>query len=176
MIYPYLSINAAGLLPLFMMERSELRPLALAVAVVTLAAAAIFVLFPARVEFARPAVVVGHELVYRALYQVDLPYNSLPSLHVAFSALWMLAVSPHASALGRVALGAWFLLLAASTMLTHQHHLTDVVAGAALGGAGYLCYSRWAAKSAKASPAAGPDWAGSSAAARPTSAGIDANS
>lgn len=60
-------------------------------------------------------------------------HNLLPSLHVALSLLtcrllWQL-VGPGL----RAALTLWWPLLVLSVLLTHQHHLADVLTGAALG-------------------------------------------
>jgi membrane-associated phospholipid phosphatase len=41
----------------------------------------------------------------------------------------------------RAALGIWFLLIVASTLLTHQHHLIDAVAALVL--AALLCGIQW---------------------------------
>lgn len=59
-------------------------------------------------------------------------YNLLPSLHVALSAITLLAAWPLAGPRLQALLGLWFALLVASVLLTHQHHVLDVVAGAAL--------------------------------------------
>ena len=59
-------------------------------------------------------------------------YNLLPSLHVALSAITMLAVAPLVSQQRRTAMGLWWAALVASVLLTHQHHVADVVAGTLL--------------------------------------------
>lgn len=59
-------------------------------------------------------------------------YNLLPSLHVALSALTMLAVAPLVGQHGRAAMALWWAALVASVLLTHQHHVADVLAGALL--------------------------------------------
>ncbi len=61
---------------------------------------------------------------------VDRPYNQLPSLHVALCVIfWVsLPLSPW-----RMALRAWLVLVAVSTLFTWQHHVLDVIAGCALG-------------------------------------------
>lgn len=59
-------------------------------------------------------------------------YNLLPSLHVALSAITMLAVAPLSSVRLRTAMALWWAALVAAVLLTHQHHLADVVAGVVL--------------------------------------------
>lgn len=59
-------------------------------------------------------------------------YNLLPSLHVALSAVTMLAVAPLVSLRLRAAMGLWWAALVASVLLTHQHHVADVLAGTLL--------------------------------------------
>ena len=59
-------------------------------------------------------------------------HNLLPSLHVALSLLTMLHAGPAATPRVRMALAGWFGLLVASVLVTHQHHIADVVAGSAL--------------------------------------------
>lgn len=60
-------------------------------------------------------------------------HNLLPSLHVALTLVIVIAVWPRAGAAARAALVLWSAALAVSTLLTHQHHVPDVIAGAALG-------------------------------------------
>jgi hypothetical protein len=65
---------------------------------------------------------------------MDAPYNLLPSLHAA---LCLLLVDLYARKLRgalRVAVMAWFVLIALSPLLTYQHHLIDILGGFALAG------------------------------------------
>ncbi len=92
-----------------------------------------YYLFPCRVE--RQEVLAGDRFSTRLLarFQRRLkPYNSFPSMHVAyclFSALMILAYGPPwlvAACLG------WAGLVAVATLFTKQHYLLDVLAGAGL--------------------------------------------
>jgi hypothetical protein len=59
-------------------------------------------------------------------------HNLLPSLHVALALITVLAAWPRTAPPWRGVLAGWFVLLVASVLLTHQHHVADVLAGVAL--------------------------------------------
>lgn len=61
-------------------------------------------------------------------------HNLLPSLHVALALIIVRTAWPRALPALRWLLGLWLAALVASVLLTHQHHLADVVAGVVLGG------------------------------------------
>ncbi|HYH46347.1 MAG TPA: phosphatase PAP2 family protein, partial [Thermoanaerobaculia bacterium] len=67
--------------------------------------------------------------LYRIADGLNLTYNLLPSLHVTFAVLCVSAFSPRAPRTVRALLWLWALLIAASTVLIHQHHVLDAVAG-----------------------------------------------
>jgi protein-tyrosine phosphatase len=69
---------------------------------------------------------------------MDLPYNLFPSLHIALGALLSVTYARHTRGILRIAVSIWFGLIAASAVLTYQHHVLDVVGGAVL--AGYCFY------------------------------------
>lgn len=62
-------------------------------------------------------------------------HNLLPSLHVALAAVTVAAALPGLGAWARRGLVAWLVLLVASVLLTHQHHVADVVSGLVLAAA-----------------------------------------
>jgi membrane-associated phospholipid phosphatase len=77
-----------------------------------------------------------------------LRYNMLPSLHVALSVCCIAALARRAGLAGRLLLWTWAVVIGWSTILLHQHYLADVIAGFALGSAGYrFGYRRWSAES-----------------------------
>jgi membrane-associated phospholipid phosphatase len=143
MVLAYMSVYFGMLLaPFVLQKRRELDALAGALAAVILLAGIAFVLLPAELGFA-PVVQslaltsTGTEgLLGRILLLADvanLDYNLIPSLHVALLVTCLGAYFVHAGTGMRLVFAAWIALVSASTILTHQHHLIDVVAGLALG-------------------------------------------
>ena len=98
-------------------------------ALATIAGGAIFLLLPAKLGFERPASVPGYDGAFGFIYFLDLPHNLLPSLHVAWSALILHAVWRPSPPWARRLFEIWFVLMSASVVLVHQHHVLDVAAG-----------------------------------------------
>ncbi len=123
--------------PFVLRSERELRALARAAALVIGVAGVGFLLFPAEIGYpAAPD--LGDSLsarVFRLADTLNLRYNLAPSLHVALSGVALGALATRARTPGRVLLLAWALLIGVSTLLTHQHHVVDVVSGYALAGA-----------------------------------------
>jgi membrane-associated phospholipid phosphatase len=67
-----------------------------------------------------------------AAKQAALSYNLLPSLHVTFALTTAAALAPFGGPRWKTVIWSWSLLIAASTLFTHQHHVADVLAGAVL--------------------------------------------
>jgi membrane-associated phospholipid phosphatase len=67
--------------------------------------------------------------MYHAADALNLTYNLLPSLHVAFAVICAAIFSPRAPRPVKTLLWLWASLIAASTVLIHQHHILDVVSG-----------------------------------------------
>jgi len=67
--------------------------------------------------------------LFQGIFSIDLPFNLVPSLHVVYSTSICLAIASRASHRVQAFLWCWLALLVASTLLVHQHHLLDVVAG-----------------------------------------------
>lgn len=130
MIWPYLSLYTVYLLPLFHLDAARMKRLTLQSVVVVLAAGLVFLLLPVTSGF--PPRADAHGPMLRLIALVDTPYNLVPSLHVACAALILLACGERARPALRVFYLLWFAVLAASTVLVHQHHLVDVAAGYAL--------------------------------------------
>ena len=75
--------------------------------------------------------------LYHIADALNLTYNLVPSLHVALTVGCVAAFSTRTGALGKVLLWSWAAAIALSTLLTHQHHIVDVVTGWLLA---LLCY------------------------------------
>ena len=131
-ILVYFSIVVLFWLPLFILGSKHLRLLARQFAFATIAAGAVFVLLPAKLGFAREAPSGAFQQIFSLLHQLDQPFNTLPSLHVAYSTL-MLGTLNIASPGARPIWFGWWCAICVSVVLVHQHHLVDVVAGTALG-------------------------------------------
>jgi hypothetical protein len=128
MVWAYLSINILFLLPLFRLPAAALRVLGRRMVAATIVAGTAFVLLPTTAGFTRPSPEhLGS--VFQALYALDYPHNCVPSLHIAFSSQIILALANREGRPGRIAYAIWFLVIAMSTLLTHQHHLLDVGTG-----------------------------------------------
>jgi fatty acid desaturase/membrane-associated phospholipid phosphatase/phytoene/squalene synthetase len=77
---------------------------------------------------------------------LNLEGNLFPSLHVAFATTAALALSPTVGRWGRVLFFVWAGGIAASTLLIHEHHVIDVVAGGLLALLAWQHVGRWAAR------------------------------
>lgn len=86
--------------------------------------------------------------VFRIADTLNLQYNNLPSLHVAFAFTVAMAYAPRASRPGAGLLHAWALAVAVSTLLTRQHFVADVIAGALLAAACWRIAGSWARRPA----------------------------
>ena len=128
----YMSLYFLFLLaPFVLRTRREVRALVWTLALVIAVGGIGFLLFPAELAFAPPA--EGELGAWAGLYHLadalNLTYNLVPSLHVAMSVVCVAIFSPRAPEAGKLLLWAWAVLIAASTLLIHQHHLLDVVTG-----------------------------------------------
>lgn len=134
-IIPYMSSDVMFVIA-FMLPQSrlELRTLALRVLFIMGVASAVFVLYPLQFGFSKPS-----SESYRWLFDLlkaDLPYNQLPSLHIAFAiVLWASMRRTLRLPLLKYAVAAWLWLIALSTLLVYQHHFIDLPTGALLGAA-----------------------------------------
>jgi len=143
MVAFYMSIYLIFLpAPFILRSRPEIGALASALARVILVAGAGFLVFPAQLGFpstpsevARLAPSVAQRWGGWLLLadRLNLDYDLIPSLHVA---LFVTCAGVYAVRAGmgvRSLLAAWAALVAASTVLTHQHQVIDAIAGVALG-------------------------------------------
>jgi hypothetical protein len=134
MIVPYWSIDPFFIGSFFLctrlMElRTHVKRLALAMAVATVC----FLLFPLQMANPRPVVDGFWSIGFGPLHALDMPYNLAPSLHIALWTILLPRYAAHTRGGLRVALFVWFALIYASTLLTWQHQLFDLITGQALG-------------------------------------------
>lgn len=132
-IWAYASMYALFLLPLFMVPASRMSALGKQLVAGTLVSGVVFLLLPADLGFTRA--IPSNPLyasMFSALFGVDRPHNLMPSLHVVFSCVILLACREAATLLMRALLLVWVVLIVASTVLVHQHHVIDAVTGVLL--------------------------------------------
>ena len=133
MIWVYLSVNGLLVMPLFAADCAGINRYGRACAAATIIAALFHLALPAELGWARPAGVPGYP-VFDRFFALDRPHNLVPSLHVTYSFLSRLALNAvQASGWMRILAALWMVLLVISVVLVHQHHLSDVVTGLALG-------------------------------------------
>ena len=134
MVIPYMSIDLLFVAaPFLCKDRAELRTFARRVVLAVFVAAAFFLLMPLHFSFQRPHVDGPLGLVFNNFRKLDLPYNQFPSLHIALRTILAALYARHTRGAKRLLSDAWFSLIGASTLLTWQHHVVDVVGGFALG-------------------------------------------
>lgn len=136
-ILVYVSIQPLFALPLLRLPAARIRGLGRTLLRALLLAGAIFILVPAELGFERTRPDSWLAPAFEALYVLDGPHNLIPSLHVAMSAVVLLYLGRDDPAPLRMLWAGWWLALCLSVLLTHQHHLLDVIAGAVLGVACY---------------------------------------
>jgi membrane-associated phospholipid phosphatase len=140
----YLSLDPLFLIaPFVLRTRAEIRALTIALFGATSVAGVCFLLLPAELAYPAEGVEGFWSDMFALNRQIVLRYNLIPSLHVALSTVTLAAFGTCRSAWTRILLAAWGGLIGLSTLLTHQHHVVDVVTGLLLGWAAYqLLYRR----------------------------------
>lgn len=109
---------------------------------VMLIAYAGFLLYPTVAPI--PAEVPGDDFAawsLRLIYDIDLPYNCFPSLHVAYSFVAAFTCYRVHRGVG-LAAAAWAALIGVSTLYTKQHYAADVIVGALLAYIAHLLFIR----------------------------------
>jgi membrane-associated phospholipid phosphatase len=131
-IIPYMSMDFFFVGAPFLIPPDRLTTFTKRMVAATLVSAVCFLLIPLRFAFHRPAVHGFLGLIFHCFDVMDKPFNEFPSLHITYCiTLANVYLRQTRSAL-RAALAIWFTLIAASTLLTYQHHVVDVLGGAAL--------------------------------------------
>jgi membrane-associated phospholipid phosphatase len=128
----YMSLYLYFLLAPFILRTArEFRALVITLAIMIFLSGIGFLLFPADLAFPPPG---ESDLgIWAGLFHfadwLNLTYNLVPSLHVAFAVACAAVFSSRAPMAGKLLLWAWAAMIAASTVLIHQHHLLDVATG-----------------------------------------------
>lgn len=127
MVWVYLSLFAAFCLPMFALRAPALNALCRRLMFAVLVSATAFLLVPGQLGYPRNADALPE--MFGFIYLFDLPHNLAPSLHVSWSALFIVALREASLPWLRRMLEAWFVALCASVLLVHQHHVVDVIGG-----------------------------------------------
>lgn len=129
----YLSMNLLlGLAPWVLRREEEFRALFWTLTAELFTAGVFFVVFPIALMFPPPEATGFWAPFFRTADALNLDHNLFPSLHVAFACTTAAAFGAGRGPKGRRLLGLWSAAVAASTVLTHQHHVADVLGGWAL--------------------------------------------
>jgi membrane-associated phospholipid phosphatase len=129
----YLSLFPLIWLAPFVLQTPErLRSFARVLAVLFIVSGVGFVLIPSEEVRSTPSVDGAVGSIFRFADWINLSYNNLPCLHAGMAVACAWFYSQHKGAAARVLVWLWVLAISASTLLTHQHYLIDVAAGAGL--------------------------------------------
>lgn len=135
-VWAYLSLFLLmPIAPLMMHSRSELVRYGFGILAIELIASVVFALIP---TFCPRPTSLPTGFVHEWLTKLDQPLNAFPSLHVAFAAFSALCCCRVARELNcgfwlQSAALIWAGLIALAALLTKQHRIADVLAGALLG-------------------------------------------
>lgn len=139
MILPYLSIDLFFVAaPFLFPNERELNLYAGRVASAIVVAGICFLVIPLRFAFPRPHATGWLGTLFDWFRALDAPNNLFPSLHAALLLFLIDAYARHLRGLPRAVVMAWFVLVGLSPVLTHQHHVADIVGGFALAGGCFL--------------------------------------
>jgi membrane-associated phospholipid phosphatase len=132
-ILPYLSIDLFFVAaPFLFRSERRLRVYGGRVAAAIALAGICFLALPLRFAFPRPRAEGWLGALFDCFRGMDAPNNLFPSLHAALLVFLIEAYAWHLRGLARILVMSWFALVALSPLLTHQHHLIDILGGFAL--------------------------------------------
>ncbi len=140
-ILPYWSIDLLYGISLFVCAtRAELDAHARRLLTAQLVAVACFLAVPLRFSFERASADGWAGALFALLGSFDLPFNQLPSLHIALGVILWSLFALRLRGVARILLDVWFILIGVSALTTYQHHFIDLPTGFALG---WLCVWLW---------------------------------
>lgn len=130
MIYPYISLNLLFVVAAFVLKDiSSVKGFCLSLIVGAIVAGFIFYFFPGQLGFVRETV-PGYEQYFDFMFSIDHPHNLFPSLHVTYSTLAIFAmIEQTTNKIFHAFMYVWLVLISASVVFVHQHHLFDIVSG-----------------------------------------------
>ncbi|MEK6246778.1 MAG: phosphatase PAP2 family protein, partial [Planctomycetales bacterium] len=136
--FPLISLIYLSIFPLFWISpfvlhsRAEVKATAESLIIVILISGIFFLLVPSEPAYTPLQPVGIGSYFFQLADRINLQYNMVPSLHVALSLVCIDIYCSRARITGRILLWSWAILVCVSTLLTHQHHLLDVLTGMAL--------------------------------------------
>lgn len=144
-VFPYLSIYALLAISIWRFLRAEIRIFtiaALAIGLDLVLSYLVFLFYQTQVE--RP-IILGSDIsssILRWVYSVDKPFNAFPSLHTSISTLLVLLWGKVGSRIQPI-IALWAVLIIASTLLTKQHYIADVLGGVSVALVSYYAATKF---------------------------------
>ena len=90
MIIPYMSFNLLFIIPIFLLDKEQIRNLSYECTISTIFSGIIFLIFPVKLLFVREIPNGVFNKIYEYLFIIDQPQNLFPSLHIMYSLLLLL--------------------------------------------------------------------------------------
>jgi membrane-associated phospholipid phosphatase len=132
-IWAYLSMYVLFLMPPLFIPAANMPALGKQLIAGSLVSAVVFLILPAELGFVRVVPPrAPYAVIFTSVFGVDRPCNLVPSLHVIYSSAIVLACADFARPALRAGLLLWLVVIVASTVFVHQHHLLDVAAALAI--------------------------------------------
>lgn len=124
---PYFGIFALpATIPFTVKQRNKLYFLALRLVIAIIVAGVVFLLIPSKLGYMPRQLSPGFESFVQAVAGKN---NLIPSLHVCLTFIICHSIFPGSGKAGRFLIYLTMILLPLSTILTHQHHVIDVITG-----------------------------------------------
>jgi membrane-associated phospholipid phosphatase len=132
MIIAYLSMFVLFLVPAFQLDENELWALVRRLVAASILGGLVFLLLPSEIGFPEHTDAGRWQPLYELIYAIDSHANAAPSFHVIYTSTILLALMDAATPRLRILYALWLVVICASTVLTHRHHLLDVASGIAI--------------------------------------------
>lgn len=140
------------LVPFVLRTKHELHAMAMALATVIGLATIVFLVAPTEPAYGPLPRSYTLDWLHEVTKMLALRHNLAPSLHVAMSWLILRTLATKATRPIAFALYGWAAAIALATLLTHQHHVIDVLTGSILAETIYHLVYRRSARHAERMP------------------------
>jgi len=129
-IVPYWSTDPTYVLSAFLFRTSgELATHCKRLLAVQVISVTVFLLFPLRFSFGRPAVSGIFGWMFAIRTGIDPQFNEAPSLHIGLMVVLWVAYGRYLHGWARWLMRGWFSLTMLSTLTTYRHHFFDLPTG-----------------------------------------------